>query len=316
MAVTDRLDLLRIIQNHVVIELRDLMDVRHHFTLLNIRVAGFQGVLHVHAAADGGPAGFGDGDNEGVFSLAQLLPGHVSRDHGGCVLRERFQGSHVPLADDVHHHLLNCQGIVKHFGVRLGLLKPLLGTALFQPEKVFSAFDQVVQPQLFPVDDKIEKAQHLDQAFQGQPGDLLHAGKKLCQIVRRHVQFKRDFAQLLILRRGLPGGPHHHPAPPAADHAVHVEPFGDVKPHVPVNGRNLRPHQQDRIPGKRRHAEMRQQPVPLVETNGKAGQISRHSADINQIVPFHFTSPLPIYQVETIINDTRQICNTSPGSSC
>ena len=60
MAVTDCLNLLRVIQDHVVVELCDLMNIRYHFTLLNVRVAGLQGVLHIHAAPDGGSAGIAD----------------------------------------------------------------------------------------------------------------------------------------------------------------------------------------------------------------------------------------------------------------
>ena len=106
------LHLLGVLQDHAVLQVHDLAGVGEQLHPLDIAVGQGEGVVFPHAAPDGGPGGQGDGHDEGVSKLPELVGCDGASPHGGGGGHPALQGGGVAPAHQIHEGLLQGQGVV------------------------------------------------------------------------------------------------------------------------------------------------------------------------------------------------------------
>ena len=160
---------LGIVQDHAVLEVHNVPGGGKKLTLADIGIAVGKGLVHIHAAPDGGPGNQGGADNKGIFPLPQLLLGQNAATDRRGPGNPFLQRCGIPLADLSHEHLLQIEGIVQALG-RIRPRRQLLGCLHgVLPGKELLLIPivngDVLQRQGFPIQNMVEGAEHLQDAF-------------------------------------------------------------------------------------------------------------------------------------------------------
>ena len=110
---------LGVVQYDPVLQVHDGFRRVQQLALLDVGVAETEGVVHVHAAADGRPADQRGGDDAGVFELPQLLLCQNAASNGRGGRDPLLQRGSIPLAYYTHNGLFLVEGVVDvwRFGI-------------------------------------------------------------------------------------------------------------------------------------------------------------------------------------------------------
>lgn len=154
--------------------------------------------------------------------------------------------------------------------------------------------DDILQFQLFAVEDVIDGAQNLQDALQRYRDDAFHPCDKILRLIRRNICPEGQLLQLLDVMGDLPGRPEHDLCAAGIDDAVVVEMPGHKIADVSFYPPDILPVQLHRVFRQINQRVIESKLITLKNPDRHAGKVPDNRTDIPQIDLFHADSSHPL----------------------